>query len=80
MSLTAMQEVRRTMQGSPLHICILDADPNAVETLRTVVSQLGFTCWGTSDPQEVLEQITNGKCPVVLCDVKIGAMQPRAPA
>ena len=57
-----------------MDVCILDEGQTAVEAFQKMLEQLGFNCWGTSDPQEVLEQIGNGKCPVVLCDLNAPGM------
>ncbi len=60
--------------NTPMNICILDNGHAAGEAFQTVLGQLGYTSWWTADPQEVLEQISNGKCAVVLCGLNTPTM------
>ena len=67
-------EVPIKTAGTPLHVCILEEQQPVIEAFQTMLAQLGFTSWGTSDPEEVLEQIGSGKCRVVICDIHMPAI------
>jgi DNA-binding NtrC family response regulator len=53
-----------------LTIAILDDDKSTVAALRGMLEEFGLATLATSDPQEVLEQISTGKTRVVLCDIR----------
>src|ERR1700691_3494623 len=55
-------------------ISILDGDPAIVEMLEAMTAQLGFEAVGTNDPKQVLGLIAEGRCRVVLSDLKMPAM------
>ncbi len=52
-----------------LTIAILDDDKSTVAALRDILEEFGLAALATSDPHEVLEQISTGKTRVVLCDI-----------
>ncbi len=52
-----------------LTIAILDDDKPTVAALRDMLEEFGLAALATSDPHEVLEQISTGKTRVVLCDI-----------
>lgn len=56
-------------------ISILDDDSNVVEMLGAMTQQLGFDPIGTRDPQQVLALIAEGRCRVVLADLKLSEME-----
>jgi DNA-binding NtrC family response regulator len=59
-------------EGFP--IAILDDDPATVEMLEAMTAQMGFEAIGTTDPKQVLDLIAEGRCRVVLSDLKMPAM------
>jgi DNA-binding NtrC family response regulator len=64
-------------QDSPqaiIDICVVDDDSAIVEMLRETLTNFGYRCFGTSDPQQALEYVSNGNCRIVLCDLKMPSM------
>jgi DNA-binding NtrC family response regulator len=59
-------------KGPP--IAILDDDPAVIEMLEAMTAQLGFESVGTTDPRQALDLIGEGRCRVVLSDLKMPAM------
>ena len=57
-----------------LTVCILDDEAPVLEMLQASVERLGYSAVGTTDPQEALEHIREGRCRVVLTDLKMPAM------
>ncbi len=57
-----------------LPVCVLDDDSSMVELLTATLERLGCEAMGTSDPQRALDLITQGRCRVVLCDLRMPAM------
>jgi DNA-binding NtrC family response regulator len=55
-------------------ISILDDDSAIVGMLEAMTHQLGFDAIGTHDPHQVLGLIAEGRCRVVLLDLKMPAM------
>jgi len=45
-----------------------------LEMLRETLTSLGYRCLGTSDPEEALTYISDGKCRIILCDLKMPGM------
>jgi CheY-like chemotaxis protein len=74
MSATAQQPVADLRSDQPAGICILDDEPSLVEMLQEMISDFGYHSFGTTDPQEALRQVSNGRCRLVLCDLKMPAM------
>ena len=57
-----------------LPICVVDDEPSTVEMLQNSVQQMGYPAVGFTDPREALEQVRLGRCRIVLCDLKMPAM------
>jgi DNA-binding NtrC family response regulator len=57
-----------------LPVCILDDDTSMVEMLSATIERLGCEAIGTTDPQRALDIISQGRCRVVLCDLRMPAM------
>jgi len=57
-----------------LPVCVVDDEPDMVELLLNYLEPMGFSCLGTTDPQEALEHLRTGRCRVVLADMKMPAM------
>ncbi|MGO9642135.1 MAG: sigma-54-dependent transcriptional regulator [Candidatus Acidiferrales bacterium] len=55
-------------------VCILDDDSSMVEILSATLDRLGCEALGTVDPQHALDLISQGRCRVVLCDLRMPAM------
>ncbi len=55
-------------------ICVLDDEPAMIEMLTETLSSFGYRCVGTSDPQQALDFVSTGKGRIVLCDLKMPAM------
>jgi len=51
-----------------IDICIVDDEPSMLEMLRGTLTDSGYRCFGTTDPQEALNHISSGKCRIILCD------------
>ncbi|HWG58684.1 MAG TPA: sigma-54 dependent transcriptional regulator [Candidatus Acidoferrales bacterium] len=57
-----------------LSICVLDDEPDLVETTTARLDREGFVAVGTTHPLEALEKVRLGGCKVVLCDLKMPGM------
>src|SRR5271157_207238 len=55
-------------------VCILDDDTSLVEMLSASLERLGCEALGTTDPMRALDMISQGRCRVVLCDLRMPAM------
>ncbi len=55
-------------------VCILDDDTSLVEMLSASLERLGCEALGTTDPLRALDMISQGRCRVVLCDLRMPAM------
>lgn len=55
-------------------ICVVDDDVAMVEMLREMLTSFGYRCFGTTDPYEGLGYVGRGKSRIVLCDLKMPAM------
>src|SRR5579862_1175164 len=64
----------RDASALPMTICILDDEPGVVGMLKETLESLGFTSFGTSNPQEALEEVGSGRCRVVLSDIRMPSM------
>lgn len=69
MPLVAEIESHKSVLAQPVSVCILDDDLALGKELQGKIQQLGFPTFGTTDPQNALEQIAGGRCRIVLCDV-----------
>jgi DNA-binding NtrC family response regulator len=49
-------------------ICIVDDAPSILKMLRETLTNFGYKCFATTDPQEALDHISSGKCRIILCD------------
>jgi two-component system, NtrC family, response regulator HydG len=70
-SATKREFANSTPEETLQDICILDNEPPALEMLQETLELMGFSSFETSDPQEALRQIGNGKCRVVLCHIEM---------
>jgi two-component system response regulator HydG len=57
-----------------LPLCVLDDDHDQVELITDRLEKAGFPAVGTANPQEALQKVRAGGCRVVLCDLKMPAM------
>jgi len=57
-----------------LPVCILDDEADQVELSSEKLTKLGFPTFGTTNPQEALQQIRVGNCRAVLADFKMPEM------
>lgn len=65
------------VQDSPqpiVDICVVDDDVATVEMLCETLTNCGYRCFGTTDAYEGLRYIGKGKGRIVLCDLKMPAM------
>jgi len=74
MSISAQPETARVPSLATVDICVVDDDPSILEMLQETLSSFGYRSFGTSDPQEALEYVCNGKTRIVLCDLKMPGM------
>ena len=58
---------------SSLTPCILDDDPEQLEALSALVTELGYEPVPTPDPEEALKMVRYGRCRLVLADVRMPA-------
>jgi DNA-binding NtrC family response regulator len=63
-----------SMARKNLPLCILDDEPDQVELTTLGLEKMGFSVFGTNDPQEALQKIRLGSCRVVLADLKMPGM------
>jgi DNA-binding NtrC family response regulator len=54
--------------------CILDDHPDQLQTLRTLISSMGYDAIPTSDPEEALQLVRVGRCRMVLADMHMPGM------
>jgi DNA-binding NtrC family response regulator len=73
MTLTLERLEASSAVREPLQLCILDDDPAMIELLQETVEQFGFGTFGTSDPQQALDEIS-GRCRVVICNTSLPGM------
>ncbi len=66
-----MEKTVANLSRGNLTICVLDDEPDQVETATTRLAKTGFTVEGTTDPNEALEKVRLGACRVVLADMKM---------
>jgi len=57
-----------------LRICVLDDDADQVKLLTTRLERAGFSPVGSSDPNEALHIVREGRCRVVLADIQMPGM------
>jgi len=68
------QEMAVEADRGTLTACILDDDPAQVEMLQATLEHFGCSAVGTTDPKEALDLISDGRCGVVLSDLKMPEM------
>jgi DNA-binding NtrC family response regulator len=74
MGVSTQPDPAQSSSPAIIDICIVDDDPAILEMLRETLSNFGYRCFGTSDPQEALAYVSNGKGRIVLCDLKMPGM------
>ena len=74
MGVSTQPDPAQSSSPAIIDICIVDDDPAILEMLRETLSNFGYRCFGTSDPQEALTYVSNGKGRIVLCDLKMPGM------
>jgi DNA-binding NtrC family response regulator len=60
-----------TATKSSLTPCILDGDPEQLEMLSALVTEMGYEPIPTSDPEEALKMVRYGRCRLVLADMNM---------
>ena len=63
-----------TAPKTSLTPCILDDDPAQLDMLSAIMGEMGYEAITTSEPEEALRLVRNGRCRLVLADVKMPAM------
>src|SRR2546427_8437476 len=74
MGVSTQPDPAQPSSPATIDMCVVDDDPSIVEMLGETLSNFGYRCFGTSDPQEALEFVGNGKGRIVLCDLKMPSM------
>jgi len=74
MGVSTQPDPAQSSSPAIIDICIVDDDPAILEMLRETLSNFGYRCFGTSDPQEALAYVSSGKGRIVLCDLKMPGM------
>jgi DNA-binding NtrC family response regulator len=59
-------------------VCVLDDEEPVLEMLKEMLRVMGYNAVGTTDPEEALEHVRNGRCRVVVSDMKMPLMDGRA--
>src|SRR2546425_9958072 len=54
--------------------CILDDDPDQLEMMSAVIASLGYDPIATADPLKALEVVRQGRCRLVLADIRMPGM------
>lgn len=75
MPLTNTTEAPESVAQSALKVCVVDDDAATMELLHTTVEHMGFPVRGTTDPHEALQLIQEGKCRVVIADMRMPGME-----
>ena len=57
-----------------IDICVVDDDAGVLQMLEETLARFGYRSFGTSDPQQALEFVSSGKGRIVLCDLRMPAM------
>ena len=65
-----------TATKSSLTPCILDGDPEQLEMLSALVTEMGYEPIPTSDPEEALKMVRYGRCRLVLADMNMPSTNP----
>ncbi len=55
-------------------ICVVDDDASMLDVLLAHLAAMGFPAFGTTKPEEALEQVRAGHCRVVIADIKMPGM------
>ena len=71
---TTLEKAPVSMARKNLTVCVLDDDPDQVELATTQLDRAGFSTVGTTNQQEALQKVRIGNCRVVLCDLKMPAL------
>ncbi len=74
MGVSTQPDPAQSSSPAIIDICIVDDDLAILEMLRETLSNFGYRCFGTSDPQEALAYVSSGKGRIVLCDLKMPGM------
>ncbi len=51
--------------------CILSGDGAHLELLSSVIGEMGYEAVPTSDPEEALQLVKLGRCPLVFTDMQV---------
>lgn len=71
---TAIEKPVAGLIRKNLSVCILDDEPDLVELISEKLEKMGFPTFGTTNPNDALQQVRAGLCKVVLVDAKMPAM------
>jgi DNA-binding NtrC family response regulator len=74
MTVTTQPETAGETSQAIVDICVVDDDLGMLDMLKETLSTFGYRSFGTSDPQEALEYVSDGKGRIVLCDLKMPSM------
>lgn len=71
---TRLEAVAEDSSRPIVDLCVVDDDVAMVEMLCEMLTSFGYRCFGTSDPYQGLRYMGEGKCRIVLCDLKMPSM------
>ena len=72
--MTSSKTVEIVVPKTPLSPCILDDDPVQLDMLSAVIVEMGYEPIPTQDPEEALQHVKSGRCPLVLVAVHMPEM------
>lgn len=59
-------------------ICVLDDEEPMIEMMKDLLHAMGYNAVGTTNPEEALDHVRNGRCRVVISDMRMPVMDGRA--
>ncbi|MCL6482214.1 MAG: response regulator, partial [Firmicutes bacterium] len=74
--MSTVEAVERTTSAlrRNMPICVVDDDASMLDVLLAHLAAMGFPAFGTTKPEEALEQVRAGRCRVVIADIKMPGM------
>jgi len=72
---TTLEKPTINVARKNLPVCVLDDEPDQVESTTEHLGKAGFPVSGTTNPEEALQKIRMGDCRAVLADLKMPHME-----
>ena len=61
-------------ERTPLHILVVDDDPNHLKTLKTIIASWGYQVSLAEDGEKAVARVNVGPFDLILMDVRMAAM------